>query len=162
MAKRETWWRTYTDNSAKRWFTSKYPVKPMKRSSTRTGKVAPYDTAISKLLQRHKRIRCSRFFHFRLCAHSSTTADNGSFVSASVTHFVETNIWTAKSETKINATQLREWCSPFTSDTRNCSANTRRVKNGWNDREGVHLELKVYLSLQAHVIEHECAAVELL
>lgn len=65
-----------------------------------------------------------------VCARLLTTADNSSFVSVSVTHFVETNIWTAKSETKIKATQLREWCSPFTSDTRNCNTNTRKREKG--------------------------------
>lgn len=93
-----------------------------------------------------------------MCAHLSTTADNISFVNVTVTHFFETNIWTAKSETKIKATQLSEWCSPFTSDTRNWSANTRRENNQINNTKGVHLKLvsdiKFYLSLQAHVIEH--------
>lgn len=40
-----------------------------------------------------------------------------------LTHFFETNIWTAKRETKIKATQLSEWCSPFTSETRNWGAD---------------------------------------
>lgn len=99
---------------------------------------------------------CWSFSLCSVCAHLSTTADNSSSVNVSVTHLVETNIWTAKSETKIKATQLSEWCSPFTSDTRNWSTNTH--ENNWNNKKGAHLKLvsdiKFHLSLQAHVIEH--------
>lgn len=73
-----------------------------------------------------------------------------------VTHFVDTNIWTAKRETKIKATQLREWCSPFTSETRNWSADDRQEMRTTRDHRGrfTRGRRRLYLSLQAHVVEH--------